>query len=78
MISFILIFAKILVMSMFQISGSGGQDDPLPMTPGPTISRNPPGPTCPLGLPLIPTKKSTNDASLLGMCGCGFGSGIVT
>ena len=38
MISFISIFAHILFMSMFQMSGSGGQDDPLTLTP--TGSRN--------------------------------------
>ena len=38
MVSFISIFAHILFMSMFQMSGSGGQDDPLTLTP--TGSRN--------------------------------------
>ena len=53
MISFILIFAHILFMSMFQMSGSGGgQDDPLTLTP--TGSRNPQDSTRPLGLPLTP------------------------
>ena len=39
-------------MSMFQMSGSGGQDDPLTLTP--TGSRNPQDSTRPLGLPLTP------------------------
>ena len=53
MISFILIFAHILFMSMFQMSGSGGgQDDPLTLTP--TGSRNPQDSTRSLGLPLTP------------------------
>ena len=49
MISFILIFAHILFMSMLQMSGSGGQDDPRAMTPDRTGSRNHPlGPSRPL------------------------------